>query len=71
MAVIKLTPHNLPGMQKHFETMLRETNKKLAGINKKKVQLERDRDLYQDGVEFCKQIYEASRTKIIKTPNKT
>lgn len=59
----KISPRNLPGITKHFKEQKQETEKKLAALNKKRVALEKELAIFQDGLEFCEQIYEAGKAK--------
>lgn len=63
MTVRKIAPRNLPGVRKYFEEQLRDSKKKLNSVNKQRIGLERKITLFQDGLEFCEQIYAARESK--------
>lgn len=63
MTVRKISPRNLPGITKHFEQQKQETEKKLASLNKTRLKLEKELAVFEDGLEFCEQIYTAGKSK--------
>lgn len=66
MAILKLQPRNLPGIEKHFAARKKEIKAKLASLNKKRVQLERELEVAEDGYEWCQNLYQANKAKAAK-----
>lgn len=63
MSIIKLTPKNLAGIQKHFDKLKKDTEEKIRALNKKKSALERELEIFKDGAEWCEEVYKAEKYK--------
>lgn len=63
MSTIKLTPKNLPAIQKHFKDSKKLVENKLYQARKKVSLLEKELETLKDGEEWCENVYEAHKGK--------
>ncbi len=61
MVVHRIQPRNLPGIKKHFDQQKKCIKEKLRALAKKKIELEAELSIAEDGIEMCENMYAQSK----------
>lgn len=57
----KISPNNLAGISRHFDRQRSDIKKKLRCLNKKKLELENELAVCEDGIKWCEDTYKLSK----------